>query len=306
MNYDCSALINSDYQILDVTLRDGGCRNQWSLSEDELLQVIGFLASLPVNLIEVGYICDQGKYGCNGSLEASSLALIRNLMPRDKKIAVMLFESEPDPIHCLQSRLGFIDLVRLTTNGRDLESVKAIVNFCRIAGLEYSLNITKASTYGKDELLRLMPALLALGAKVIYFADSRGSMYPQSVYSLIKASTANYPDQAFGFHAHDNLSLAFMNSAAAIAAGSRYLDSSLCGMGMGAGNLVTELLLFYIHQQSDKLPLLIESIVRNIEVYRLMGLEHEKLKYVLSGILNIAQENASEAKNLQAILGMAK
>ena len=40
-----------------------------------------------------------------------------------------------------------------------------------------------------------------------------------------------------GFHAHDNLKLAFANAKSAIKADFRYIDSTIMGMGRGAGEV---------------------------------------------------------------------
>jgi 4-hydroxy 2-oxovalerate aldolase len=59
----------------------------------------------------------------------------------------------------------------------------------------------------------------------------------------VAAEAAGIP---LGFHAHDGLSLAFINSLASLNAGCRYLDASLSGLGKGGGNLCLELIVGYL------------------------------------------------------------
>ena len=49
-----------------------------------------------------------------------------------------------------------------------------------------------------------------------------------------------FPETKLGFHGHNNLNLALSNSIAAIKSGVDIIDSTLGGLGRGAGNLRTE------------------------------------------------------------------
>lgn len=85
------------------------------------------------------------------------------------------------------------------------------------------------------------------GADVIYLADSNGSMTPDRTARLV--TTIHSVGQCHvGFHAHDNLGLAMSNSIAAVEAGASFIDSSLRGMGKGAGNLKLELWLGFLRR----------------------------------------------------------
>ncbi|MNJ36660.1 4-hydroxy-2-oxovalerate aldolase [compost metagenome] len=64
-------------------------------------------------------------------------------------------------------------------------------------------------------------------------------MTPTSVDEYITAIKESI-DCSVGFHGHNNLGLAFSNAIQAIRSGAEYIDTSLCGMARGAGNLPTE------------------------------------------------------------------
>jgi 4-hydroxy 2-oxovalerate aldolase len=77
---------------------------------------------------------------------------------------------------------------------------------------------------------------------LLYFADSLGSMSSFDV-ELICGEFMQLWKGQIGFHAHDNKGLALSNLLSAISSGTTYCDSTILGMGRGAGNASTESLL---------------------------------------------------------------
>ena len=78
-----------------------------------------------------------------------------------------------------------------------------------------------------------------------YMVDSYGGVMPEDVketIQLVKSKT-NVP---LGFHGHDNLEMGLINTITAIDAGCDIVDATVTGMGRGAGNLKSELLLTYL------------------------------------------------------------
>ncbi len=54
-------------------------------------------------------------------------------------------------------------------------------------------------------------------------------------------------------HAHNNQQLAYANTIEAIIQGANMLDGSMAGLGRGAGNCQTELLLGFLHNPKYRL-----------------------------------------------------
>ena len=90
-----------------------------------------------------------------------------------------------------------------------------------------------------------------------------------------------------GFHPHNNLQMAFANSLEALRCGADMLDCTLSGMGRGAGNLPTEVLLSYlqlsIKDRYNVIPVLncIDRFFPDLVVDEPWGYQ---LPYMLSGI----------------------
>ena len=79
----------------------------------------------------------------------------------------------------------------------------------------------------------------------IYFADSFGNLDNHDVKKLCSIFK-NYWSKEFGVHMHDNKGKALSNSVLAMKNGATWVDSTIKGMGRGAGNTQTEQIYKYI------------------------------------------------------------
>jgi len=92
-----------------------------------------------------------------------------------------------------------------------------------------------------EELVEQAKLLEGYGADCVYVVDSAGALTMDGAKSRVAALKANLDCQV-GLHAHNNLSLAVANSLAAYQEGADQLDGCTTGLGAGAGNCPTEVL----------------------------------------------------------------
>ena len=86
----------------------------------------------------------------------------------------------------------------------------------------------------------------------MFIVDSAGAFLTDDVRRRVVALREALPAEvAVGIHEHNNLSLAVANSAAAIAEGATLVDTSLAGLGAGAGNCQTEVLVAVLERMGD-------------------------------------------------------
>jgi 4-hydroxy-2-oxovalerate aldolase len=83
----------------------------------------------------------------------------------------------------------------------------------------------------------------AAGADCVYVVDSAGAMTVDDARVRVRALKDGLrPETQVGIHAHNNLALSVANSMAAVEEGADQVDGCSRGLGAGAGNCPTEVL----------------------------------------------------------------
>ena len=106
------------------------------------------------------------------------------------------------------------------------------------------------SELNSNKIRETLKNLRELKIDVFYIADSFGSLKPNDIIKISKILKKNCKFK-IGFHAHDNLNLSFENSKNAIKENFNFIDSTMLGMGRGAGNLKTEKIYSYLNRNDD-------------------------------------------------------
>ncbi len=225
-------------QILDVTLRDGGYRNNFNFSEQEIGDIVKYLINSNIHNIEIGYfkgpLVELEDIGLTGDL---TLELINKIHSLSDEINITIM--------CHSKHLTLNDLYILKQSSVksirfclpeiiDLHLIQ-LVNKAKELGFFVALNFTHISEYTIDEIERKLQPVFNMEFDVLYFADSNGHSLPEEIKMLFN-TFAKYPI-ALGFHGHDNLGLSLYNSIVAINEGAKYIDASIGGLGKGGGNL---------------------------------------------------------------------
>lgn len=236
------------YQILDCTLRDGGYYNNWDFEDTLADTYFKTMQNLPVSFVEIGYRNNPqpGYEGRYFYCPEFVLERCKTLMP-DKKVAVMFNEKsvQPNEVHkLLLPCRGRADVVRIAVAPARFKQAVLLSQAIKAEGFEAAINLMYMTELLNPEAAGILDRLPALEGTVDYFSlvDSYGGVYPQDVARLV-ARCKSLTAIPIGFHGHNNLELAFANALSAIKAGCDLVDATVTGMGRGAGNLRTELLL---------------------------------------------------------------
>jgi 4-hydroxy 2-oxovalerate aldolase len=267
--------MSRNLKILDCTLRDGGYVNNWGFSQPQIFKIIESLEASNVDIIELGYLDDSRGKERNSTLfnSMSSISGILNGVNKgaSKVVMIDLFAFDVDQLP--KKSDTEIDGIRLVFHKRNIGDALLVAQ--KIIDLGYQLffqpMVTK--TYAEDEFLSVIESANQLDIYAFYIVDSFGSMSLTEFKHYIGLADSHLNKNIrLGYHSHNNMQLAFSN--AIDLCNSKIdrkviIDSSVYGMGRGAGNLNTELIADYLNNQSEKkynvLPLL--EVIDEILVY---------------------------------------
>jgi 4-hydroxy 2-oxovalerate aldolase len=241
-------MVNTKVSILDCTLRDGGYYNEWQFSDVFVANYLQVMARTDVTILEIGYR-HPGEMNAEayehyissvaGNSELDSITLA--VMVDAKKFlgCGKVPETLVDALF-LPAQQSRISMVRVAIHYKQLDSIKDLVDVFSALGYRVAVNLMQVDMATQEELINQVDAINQMSnIEVLYIADSLGSMNPERVANLFHLfrETCSIP---LGFHAHDNKGLALLNTQAAIYEGAEFIDTTLMGMGRGAGNARTE------------------------------------------------------------------
>ena len=293
-------------KILDCTLRDGGYYTNWDFDQELAISYYKLLKTLPIDIIEIGYRGNTAKknnyFGEYYFLTVSNIKKIRSFVGNKKKISIMIDLKNWEKPHDLQKNLskckGIVDIVRFAINPKKIIEAKNFLKVTKNLGFKVCVNLMYShlildNTNSIKQILKFKKNF-----DVLYIVDSYGTLITGEIESIIKKIRNIDSEIQLGFHAHNNLELALSNSIEAIKNNINYLDCTITGMGRGAGNLKTELLLTYLNLKKKIMKIdnykNIANVVDQFEEIKLKEKWGTSLPYMISGSTQSPQAEAMQ------------
>ena len=231
--------------ISDPTLRDGNHAVRHQLDRENFIAYCQAAEQAGVPIVEVGH---------GNGLGASSL-LVGESKLSDEEILMISRENLVKAKLAIHLIPGFCtiksDLVRALDLGVDVFRVGAHcteaditdrhIDYVRKAGKEAYGVLMMSHMASPETLLEEAKKMESYGAEAILVMDSAGAYFPDDV-TLRISTLVDHLSIPVGFHGHNNLGMAVINSVSAVKAGATILDGSIRGFGAGAGNTQLEVL----------------------------------------------------------------
>lgn len=243
-------------KVLDVTLRDGGCVNDFNFGQTYMEKIIAAQEASGVDFIEMGYI-DENKGSTIGRTQYIDEKVIYKHFLKNKKpgvtyVAMMDYgKFNVDNLE-LKNKEG-VDGIRMAFHKKNMKDIIHLGRKIIDKGYKFYIQPMVTLRYSDAELLELINIVNKElpDASGFYIVDSFGEMRPNDMSRILNLVDNNLiPTMTLGFHSHNNLQTSYSNAIAMLQFPTNrdlMLDCSIMGMGKGAGNLNTELLLEHLN-----------------------------------------------------------
>lgn len=285
-------------KILDCTLRDGGYVNNNNFGFKNISRIIQALNDSKVDFIEVGYIKDtKDEY----SSDVTEWITFKSLEKEQKKYLnkdgnyTLMLLGEEYYIDNLPPATSSNQIIRMSFHKKSVNKALHYAKIIKDLGYKLFLQPTVTIGYSNNELVEMLKAINEINPYCVAIVDTFGEMREKDVVRLSKCFDKYLNKNIMiGFHAHNNLQLAFSNAIAFIQSLHKkrviVIDTSIYGMGRGAGNLPTELVANYLNEnyhttyKIEPLLKVVDNVISKIKDEHNWGYS---LEYYLSAIHSV-------------------
>ena len=232
------------FRLTDSTLRDGSHAVSHQFTVDQVRDVVRSLDAAGVPVIEISHGDGLGGSSFNyGFSRTDERELLRAAAEerRRSKLAVLLLPGIGVADDLVEVREIGVDVARIATHCTEADISEQHIMMAKRLGMEAVGFLMMAHMIEPAELLAQARLMESYGADCVYVVDSAGAMTIDAARARVGLLKQHLSCQV-GLHAHNNLTLAVANSLAALDEGADQLDGCTTGLGAGAGNCPTEIL----------------------------------------------------------------
>jgi 2-isopropylmalate synthase len=284
--------------IFDTTLRDGEQSPGASMTQAEKIDLAKQLESLGVDIIEAGFpAASEGDFEAvrliARQVKGVSVAGLARAVVSDIDRAYEAVKEAANPrIHT------FISTSDLHMKHKLRKSPQEVADMAE-AAVRHAVSLTKNVEFSAEDasrsdwefLAHVAERAIAAGATTINIPDTVGYAQPFEFAELIRYLLAKVPSAGkaiFSVHCHNDLGLGAANTLAALHAGARQAEVTLCGIGERAGNAALEEVVMALHTRGSLYNL--ETGVKPEHIFRscrrlskVIGLQIPKYKAIVGG-----------------------
>ena len=295
-------------KILDCTLRDGGYYNNWDFSKELINEYLQAMSAAKIDYVEIGFRFLKKDIYLGPCAYTSTSFLEKLNIPKKLKIGIMINAKDILTSGLTKNKIketffdfpkkNKISFIRFACHLNEISKIIPICNELNKKKITTAINLMQISEVSDSEIEKITKLAAKSKLDVFYFADSLGNLEPKDITNISNVIKKNWKKD-IGFHAHDNMGRALINGVAAFGNGVNWIDSTVTGMGRGAGNIKTEFALLqfskHLNKNSD-IALLLKLIENIFEPMR------QKYKWGTNPYYYLAGQNKIHPTFIQSML----
>ncbi|MGQ9616698.1 MAG: 4-hydroxy-2-oxovalerate aldolase [Spirochaetota bacterium] len=232
-------------RIVDTTLRDGSHAIKHQFTLENVGDIASALDKAGVYGIEVshgdGLAGSSIQYGWAKFSDEERLDVAQRVV-KSSRLAVLLLPGIGTREDLKMAITKGAKIARIATHVTEADISEQHIKMAKGMGLEVMTFLMLAHMEEPRKVLEQAKLMESYGADVVYVVDSAGAMLPDDVRARVGLLKEKLGVE-IGFHAHNNLGLAIGNTIVAVEEGASVVDGTLGGLGAGAGNAPTEVLI---------------------------------------------------------------
>lgn len=261
-------------RVMDSTLRDGSHAKRHQFTAENVSRIAGGLDAAGVKVVEVSHGDGLGgssiNYGYSLETQENLLQAAHQAMPH-AQLAILLIPGIGLAEDLEMAKQYGTSIARICTHVTEADICEQHIKMAKNLGMEAIGFLMMSHMVTPAELCEQARKMESYGADCVYVVDSAGAMNPYDVRAKISALRESI-NIGIGIHAHNNLGCSIANSLAALEEGATNIDGCTCGLGAGAGNTQTEVLVAVL----DKL-----GVETGIDLFSIMDVGEDIVRPVM-------------------------
>lgn len=248
--------MNKNIQLLDCTLRDGAYIVDAKFGTPAIKGIIKKMEDANIDIIECGWL-KNSPHVIGTTFYHVPHDLEQYLVEKKKHATyVAMIDWDRYDLENLPDYDGkSIDAIRVVFPQNRFREGIALGEIIKNKGYKVYFQAANTLGYSDAELIQLAEEINKAHPVALSVVDTFGAMYWEDLNRIISILDNNIDkDIKLGFHSHNNQQLSFSLSMQFIeklyySDREMIVDASLCGMGRGAGNTTTELMVNYLNRK---------------------------------------------------------
>lgn len=248
-----------DIQLLDCTLRDGGYLNDWNFGYNNLISIFERSVDAGVEIIEIGFLDERRPFDINRSImpDTESVGKIWKNVKRRPPMVVGMIDYGTCGIDNLQPCCeSYLDGIRVIFKEHKMHEAMKFCAQVKKLGYKVFAQLVSITSYTDEKLFHIIELVNEVEPYTVSMVDTYGLLHPEELLHYYEILDEHIkPTVHIGFHAHNNLQLAYANCLTFLERQAQHdvvVDGTLYGMGKSAGNAPLELLAMRLNAKYGK------------------------------------------------------